>query len=152
MMVYRIANEPYRQDISGTGAALYGARWNSVGVYLLYTSQHISLSILESLVHLPKNIFPPSQYLLHIEFPDHSEMGEISLKKLKAGWQEQVAYTQWMGDQFIQHTKQLVLKVPSAVVPEEHNFLLNPLHADFKKVKIVRSELLQLDKRLIIHS
>jgi len=148
MIVYRITNEAYKNDISGNGAALYGSRWNSKGIHLLYTSQFISLSILESLVHLKKDEIPPTQYLLHIEFPDEKKIAEVSYKKMKKNWHEESEYTQWIGDQFMQNKEGFVLKVPSAIVPQENNFLLNPLHAEFKKVKIVSSELLQLDKRL----
>jgi RES domain-containing protein len=148
MIVYRITNEAYRNDISGTGAALFGSRWNSRGIYLLYTSQSISLSILESLVHLKQSVIPPSQYLLHIELPDEKETAEISFTKMRKGWKQDLDYTQWMGDQFVQNKQNLFLKVPSVIVPEESNVLLNPLHKDYKKVKIIASELLELDKRL----
>lgn len=148
MIVYRITNEKFKSDISGNGAALYGSRWNSKGNPLLYTSQFISLSILESLVHLKKKEIPSTQYLLQIELPDEKEIAEISYKKIKKNWHEEHEYTQWLGDQFLQNNQSLILKVPSAIVPQESNFLLNPLHAGFKKVKIVSSELLELDKRL----
>lgn len=149
MTVYRITNETYKDDISGNGAALYGSRWNSKGIYLLYTSQFISLSILESLVHLKRQEIPSSQFLLHIEVPDKQEIAEISYKKIKKNWREEIDYTQWLGDQFIQNKQSLIFKVPSAIVPQENNFLLNPLHPDFKKVKIIAAELLELDKRLM---
>lgn len=148
MIVYRITNETYKNDISGNGAALYGSRWNSKGLPLLYTSQFISLSILESLVHLKKREIPPTQYLLQIEIPDEAEVSEISYKKIKKNWDKELDYTQWLGDQFLQNKQRLVLKVPSAIVPEESNFLLNPLHVKYKKVRILSSHLLELDKRL----
>jgi len=148
MIVYRITNEAYKKDISGNGAALYGSRWNSKGIHLLYTSQSISLSILESLVHLKRKEIPPTQYLLHIEIPEEKEPAEISYKKIKNGWQEDLKYSQWMGDQFIQNKQNLFLKVPSVLVPQESNVLLNPLHQEYKKVKIIAAELLELDKRL----
>lgn len=148
MIVYRITNEKYKDDLSGNGAAMYGSRWNSKGVPLLYTSQFISLCILESLVHLKRKEIPPTQYLLSIEIPDSKEITEISHKKIKENWHQEFEYTQWIGDQFIQNNQALVLKVPSAIVPQENNFLLNPLHTGFKKVKIISSELLELDKRL----
>lgn len=148
MTVFRITNEKYKTDISGNGAALYGSRWNSKGLPLLYTSQFISLSILESLVHLKKSEIPPTQYLLHIEVPDENDVVEISYKKIRTNWHQEPEYTQWLGDQFLQNNQRLMLKVPSAIVPEESNFLLNPLHLRFKKVRIISSELLELDKRL----
>lgn len=148
MIVYRITNEKFKSDISGNGAALYGSRWNSKGNPLLYTSQFISLCILESLVHLKRNEIPPMQYLLEIELPDEKEITEVSYKKIKKNWREDLEYTQWLGDQFLQNNQSLILKVPSAIVSQESNFLLNPLHTGFKKVSIVSSVLLELDKRL----
>lgn len=150
MIVYRITNETFKSDISGNGAAMYGSRWNSRGNRLLYTSQFISLSILESLVHLRKREIPSSQYLLQIELPDQNEIVEISYKKIKENWRKEIEYTQWLGDQFLLSNQNLILKVPSAIVPQENNFLLNPLHPNFKKVKITASELLELDKRLTV--
>jgi RES domain-containing protein len=148
MIVYRISNELYKDDISGNGAAINGSRWNSKNVKMLYTGEHISLSILESLVHLRSIDIPAMQYLLNIQIPD-IDFQDILVSKLKKGWQQHLSYTQWIGDQFLSAGENLVLKVPSAIVPQEHNFLINPVHKDFKKVKIVGSELLELDKRLL---
>ena len=148
MIVYRISNESYKGDISGNGAAINGSRWNSKNIRMLYTGEYISLSILESLVHLREIDLPEKQFLLMIEIPD-IEFQEIKVVKLMNRWQQHISYTQWIGDQFITTNKSLVLKVPSAIVPQEHNFLINPLHAAFKKVKLINSELLNLDKRLL---
>ena len=150
MIVFRISNELYKEDISGNGAAINGSRWNSKGTMMLYTGQYISLVILESLVHLRTIDIPEKQYLLQIELPD-SDFSEIKLSRIKDNWQQHLSYTQWMGDQFVLANQSLILKVPSAIVPQEHNFLVNPLHAEFKKVKVVKTELLQLDKRLFLH-
>jgi RES domain-containing protein len=106
------------------------------------------LSILESLVHLKREEIPPSQYLVHIEFPEENPIAEVSYKKIQKHWNEELEYTQWLGDQFLRNNKALVMKVPSVIVPQENNFILNPLHPKFKNVKIIHSELLQLDKRL----
>ena len=148
MIVYRILNELYKEDISGNGAAINGSRWNSKNIRMVYTGEYISLSILESLVHLREIDIPEKQYFLTIQIPD-VEFQDIILSKLKDKWQQHINYTQWIGDQFIKNNEALVLKVPSAIVPQEHNFLINPLHATFKKVKIVNTELLELDKRLL---
>lgn len=148
MIVYRISNELYKDDISGNGAAINGSRWNSQGIKMLYTGQFISLCILESLVHLRKIDIPRKQYLLTIQIPD-IEVQEIKLTKLKTDWQHHHNYTQWIGNEFISAGKSLALKVPSAVVPQEFNYLVNPKYKEFKKVKIINSELLELDKRLL---
>ena len=148
MIVYRVANEPFKDDLSGEGAAMYGGRWNSIGVKMLYTSKSISLTILETLVHLRMDILPPTQYLLSIDVPE-KDMTEISVDKIKPGWHNEPEYTQWIGDQFILTGQFLMLMVPSVIIPQEKNVLINPQHKNYKKVKIISSELLQLDKRLI---
>jgi RES domain-containing protein len=148
MIVYRISNELYKEDISGNGAALNGSRWNSKNTRMLYTGEYISLAILESLVHLRNVDIPDRQYLMQIQLPD-IDFSEIKESKIKNNWQKNLSYTQWMGDQFILASQSLLLKVPSAIVPQEHNFLVNPLHAEFKNVKVVKTELLELDKRLL---
>ena len=148
MIVYRIANEPFNEDLSGEGAAMYGGRWNSMGVKMIYTAQSISLTILEALVHLRIDILPPAQFLLSIEVPD-KEIAVVSLEKIKPGWASEVEYTQWIGDQFIASGKSLLLQVPSVIIPQEKNILINPLHKEFKKVKLISTELFRLDQRLI---
>ena len=148
MIVYRISNEIYKEDISGNGAAINGSRWNSKNIKMLYTGEYISLCILESLVHLRKIDIPQNQYLLTIQIPD-IKFQDILPSKLKSNWQQHLNYTQWIGDEFVTANQSLILKVPSAIVPQEHNYLINPLHTDFKKVKLISNELLELDKRLL---
>lgn len=148
MILYRIANEPFKEDLSGEGASIYGGRWNSVGIKMIYTAKSISLTILEALVHLKLDFIPSSQYLLSIEAPE-KEITEVSFNKIKVNWYKEPEYTQWKGDQFIESGQALMLQVPSVIIPQENNVLINPLHKDFKKIKLISTELLQLDKRLI---
>ena len=148
MIVYRISNPLYSNDISGTGAKLHGARWNSVGITMLYTAENISLAVLEMLVNTHFNDYSIALDLVHIQFPDSIATTEIKLAKLKENWQQDVAYTRFIGDEFIKQNNTPLLKVPSAIIKEEHNFLANPLHIDFKKIKIQKSLSFWPDKRL----
>lgn len=148
MIVYRISNSRYSDDISGTGAKLHGARWNSVAVPMLYTAEHISLAVLEMLVNTHFNDYSIALDLVYIQLPDAIPITEIKLVKLKDNWQEDVAYTRYIGDEFIKQNNAPLLKVPSAIIKEEHNFLVNPLHTDFKKIKIQKSISFWPDKRL----
>jgi RES domain-containing protein len=107
------------------------------------------LAILEILVRATKATSPESYTLTSLEIPDNG-VYQIQLKKLKNGWKYDLNYTQGIGEDFLTDNQSLCLKVPSAIVPQENNFLLNPLHRDFKKVKIIASELLELDKRLTV--
>lgn len=148
MIIYRLATSEFADDLSGEGAKIYGGRWNPVGLAAVYISEFISLSILEILVRANKFTSPDTYTLLSIQIPESSTV-TIELKKLKSEWQNSIEYTRSIGEEFLRDNQTLILKVPSAIVPQEHNFLINPLHKDFKKVKIVHSELLELDKRLL---
>lgn len=149
MITYRLTTGRFAHDISGTGAKINGGRWNPAGLGGLYTSQYISLAILEILVRASRATSPVSYTLTSFEIPENS-IYQIQSGKLKNEWKYDLKYTQGIGEDFLIDNQSLCLKVPSAIVPQENNFLLNPLHPDFKKVKIIASELLELDKRLTI--
>jgi RES domain-containing protein len=149
MIVYRIAKEPHDEDMEGTGAKLFGGRWNRQGVAVLYTAAHISLSVLEMIVHVDDLQQVEGLHLLTLDIPDSLQMAEVRLAKLKKNWVDDVDYTQWMGTRFANDNQCVCLIVPSVVVPQEANFILNPAHKDFKKVKVVSNEKIQFDKRLI---
>ena len=148
MTVFRICNTHYSEDISGTGAKLYGGRWNSKGVAMLYASEHISLSVLEMLVNNRFTDFATDLNLLHLAFADSLSIKEVKNNKLKTDWINDFDYTRFMGDQFIKAGTHAILKVPSAVIKEEHNFIINPSHSDFKKIKITQTVSFSTDKRL----
>ena len=148
MIVYRISNAAYSNDISGVGAKINGSRWNSKGIPMLYTSEHISLTVLEMLVNTQFKDYSIELDLLYIRLPDDETTNEIKLDKIKAKWKEDISYTKFMGDEFIKQNRSLLLKVPSAVIHEEHNFLINPLHPNFKRVKIQKVKSFWPDKRL----
>lgn len=148
MIVYRISNSDYKGDLSGTGSKIFGSRWNSKGTAVLYTSQYISLSVLEMLVNTNFKDYTIALDLMYIKFPDELPVIEIELKQLKNNWKDDVDYTRFIGDEFIKQNKSLLLKVPSAVIQEEFNYLANPLHADFKKIKIIKTKLFWPDERL----
>jgi RES domain-containing protein len=149
MIVYRISNKLFSQDLTGKGAKLYGARWNPKGTAMLYTSAYISLALLEMLVHTQFKDYAIELDIVYIQLPD-AGIKEITLPKLKDGWTEDVDYTKFIGDEFVKSKQFLVLKVPSSVVHDEHNYIVNPLHADFKKIKIVKTKSFRPDKRLLI--
>ena len=149
MEIYRLVRREYKDDMSGKGAFLGGGRWNSKGVYALYGASHISLAILEIVVNIDRTIlrFMSSYYLLSIYVQD-SFVIPFKHTSLKRGWQNDIKLSQFIGDGFLQSGSGLVMEVPSAVVPEESNFLINPLHPDFGKIRVVRSVPYDLDKRL----
>lgn len=150
MKVFRISNAQYIRDISGTGAKLFGGRWNSKGQSLLYTAEHRSLSALEVLVHLNKNELPNDLKLLTLEIPEDSYK-IIELKNFKSIQKKRnnQRIFQEIGDKWILENESLCLKVPSVVINEEFNILLNPNHELFEKVKIENVKDFYFDKRLL---
>ena len=147
MTVFRLSKNIYANDLSGKGAEIAGGRWNSRGNALLYTSQSIALCVTEIAVHTPLGIIPKDYSLIHIELPD-SEIFEV--KKLPTDWQTfpHADSTQKIGDEFLRKNKFLILKVPSVVVQGDFNFLINPRHPDFAKIKILKTEKFSFDERL----
>lgn len=150
MIVYRLSRGKYEKDLSGKGAKIAGGRWNSKGIPLLYTAQSRALCSVEIAVHVPFGVLPKNYKLLTIEFPDSAKIQTLSKKEFPSGWKENPHpnSTQQIGDEFSQTGEYLVLKVPSVVVQGDFNYLLNPNHSDFVKVKIIDIEPFEFDNRL----
>lgn len=150
MITYRLSKEQYCNNLSGKGAELSGGRWNSKGTAIIYTSGSRALCTAEVAVHTPVGIIPENYFLVEIELPDDSGIEEVSILKLPANWNQfpHSQETQEIGDQFIRANNLLVLKVPSAVVQGDFNYLINPRHTDFPTVKIKKTESFSFDERL----
>lgn len=149
MIVFRLCHGKHKADISGKGAEIAGGRWNSKGKRILYTSESRALCTAEVAVHMPLGITPQNYYLQSIEIP-RCKVIEIDAQKLSDDWKNfpHEVSTKSVGDDFIDENKYLVLKVPSAVVQDEYNYLINPYHRLFAKVKIIKIEPYRFDKRL----
>lgn len=152
MIVFRLCKEPYRNDFSGTGAKRFGGRWNSKGTPMLYTGETRALCSTEIAVHTPYGIIPDDHYLVSIEIPDNMKIEQVAVNDLPPGWNHfpHQKFTQKIGDNFIRNGKLLVLKVPSATIQGEHNYLLNPNHPEIKSVSVIHTEPFTFDKRLFI--
>jgi RES domain-containing protein len=148
MIVYRLAHYKYADDISGTGAKIAGGRWNTPGTAMLYTSECISLALLEVLVNALTLEKLQAMKLLEIDIPADIPVKEIKLSQLKNSWWNDFDYTQWIGDEIIKNAENLLLKCPSAIINTEHNFLINPAHPLFKKVKVKTKTDFRFDERL----
>jgi len=149
MKVYRISKCQYIDDLKGTGAASYPGRWHSKGTYVLYTAATASLALLESVVHMAK--IPAKDYcIICLEIPD-GKIQEIPFDSLPSYWQAQPApdILKNIGDSFVKEGKFFALKLPSAIMPEDFNYLLNPNHPDASSIKIVFKRLVQVDERLL---
>jgi RES domain-containing protein len=150
MILYRIAKCSYINDLSGAGARLFGGRWNSVGKPMIYLASTRSLAILEILVHLSATMFPGDFCIAEIKVPDDS-IKELPIKSLPANWQDILPPIELKktGDDFLKQQEALLLKVPSAIIAEEFNYLLNPMHPAMSKVKLVKQLPFNFDQRLV---
>lgn len=153
MKVYRIEREKYLTDtLSGQGAALSkGFRWNSLYTKLVYTAESRALATLEVSVHLDlSEDLPLDRHYVEIYIPDTLTIFEVHIKDLPPAWNSKPPglTTQFIGDDFVESLQAAVLKVPSSIVPEEYNFLINPLHPDAKKIKVISVSNMSFDERI----
>lgn len=126
---------------SGEGAKLYGGRWNQQGVACVYASDALSLAVIEQLVHIkPEDIIILDYCSIKVEIPDSVAIEE--LKNLPAGWDADPApeATKNIGTDWLHSDRTAVLKVPSSIIKVQFNYVLNPLHPDFKKIKVYPPE------------
>jgi RES domain-containing protein len=155
MRVWRICKvEHAATAFTGEGAMLYGGRWHHPGTRVVYCSESRALAALEQLVHLHRNRLPPNFVCFPVEIPDELAIREVRIAELPAEWRHQPGPpglrdigTGWAGS-----AETVVLQVPSAVVPGEHNYLLNPRHRDFGRLRIGDPEPFAFDERLGVGS
>lgn len=150
MEVFRISTEKHSKDLSASGIA---NRWNMDSEFVLYSSGTRSLAALEMIVNR-KNIFPNIIYkVMIISIPDEDNIfSQIRTKELPDNWQSFEGFTrlQEIGSEWYRKSEEIILKVPSAVIPAEFNYIINTSHKDFKKkIKLVRTEEYFWDKRLM---
>lgn len=142
MIVYRIAKRKARaNDLSGTGAYNEGGRWNNAGTFALYSTESISLALLEVLVHVEASELPPHLFIMTIQIDDTAPILTIKPSRLPANWRiPENLELKSLGDNILRSNRYLAIKGPSAVVPGEYNYILNPQFPrffDLVKVKHV---------------
>jgi RES domain-containing protein len=152
MIVFRLCKREYRKDLSGGGAWRFGGRWNSKGTFMVYTGETRALCSTEIAVHSPYGIIPEDHFMVSIEIPNTIKIKELPIDELPYEWNHfpQQEETQKTGDAFVEEGKYLILKVPSATIQGEHNYLMNPNHPDMKRVSVIQVEPFTFDKRLFI--
>ena len=150
MIVFRLSKATYALDLSGKGAEKTGGRWNSKGIPMVYTSSSRALCTAEIAVHLPLGLVPGGYNLTTLEIPERLGFEEPDLNLLASGWKSfpYIRVTQQVGDTFIKNKKSLVMRVPSAVVQGDYNFLINPMHVGITEILVVKTELFIFDERL----
>ena len=153
MKVFRIEREKYLETtLKGIGAALTeGYRWNSLNTYLVYTAESRALATLEVSVHLDlSEDLPTDRYYVEIDIPDDITIFELKIEDLPDGWDSKppILETQFIGDDFVKEKSAAVLKVPSSIVQQEFNYLINPNHPDAERIAVVSASPFIFDIRM----
>ena len=150
IMAWRIVGARYKDDaFSGEGARLRAGRWNSKGTTMVYTAGSIALASIEMMVNLPGPKLLEEFVRIPVQIPPNLII-DLALDKLPGDWNSRPVSPaiKAIGDRWIKKRKSVVLKVPSVVVPEEYNYLLNPKHPDFEKIAIDTPIIYRFDPRL----
>ena len=150
MLVWRICRERQR-ELDGEGASLYGGRWNSEGVPVVYTSSTLALAALEFLVHVDIEDVPNDLVALGLEVPADAGAKTVAVNDLPSDWNQLPDHPACakIGDDWVAEGKALLLCVPSAVVPEESNLLINPDHPRARDVVVASVRPFAFDSRLL---
>jgi len=152
MRVWRICKaEHIAMAFTGEGALLYPGRWHHAGTPVVYCSESRALAALEQLVHLHRNRLPPNFVCFPVGIPEDLDVREVGAQDVPAAWRRHPGPPELrdIGTHWTESGETVVLQVPSAVVPGEHNFLLNPRHPDFGRLAIGDPEPFAFDERLV---
>ena len=142
MIVWRISKFA---SLDGLGGTKIDGRWHSAGRPIVYTAEHPALALCEMLVHFNAEDMPVKFQLLQIEISD--DPAKFLSTQLPENWFRMPEYTQWLGDQWLAGNQSSVLQVPSALLPNTFNYLLNPARENHKFCKIIDVLQVPLDPR-----
>ncbi len=149
MEVFRIVHRKWSSRLMASG---YAARWNSNGMFVIYSAQNASLACLENLVHRNGVGLDSDFMLLTIAIEDSVSRLEINLENLPIGWSNATEkghlLCRKIGDDWLKNQQSGLLTVPSAIIANEKNILINPNHKDFEKISITIVQPFAFDKRL----
>ena len=148
MIVYRLSSPEYIEDLSGTGSKQYGGRWNEKGTAMIYFAASRAMAVMEVLVHVRPDQIVRDFSLAVFELPD-VDILTINIADLPANWKnlEYGDGLKKLGEKFIKDQKHLIMKVPSVILEEEFNILLNPTHALTNNVKMLEKRPFKFDTR-----
>jgi RES domain-containing protein len=151
LIVWRIARQKF-QGLDGEGARLNGGRWNSEGRPVVYASSTLSLAALEYLVHVEPLLAPSDLVAIEIHLPDDAHAGaQVEPSQFPSGDWQQYPAPEWeaeLGDMWVDDGTFLWLGVPSVIVPQEYNILINPRHARSAEIRVLSTNSFGFDHRL----
>ena len=149
MLVYRIGKTKYANNLSGEGARLFGGRWNHILTACVYASENRALALLEFTVNTNIDFIPRALSITTIEIPD-THILIVTQSDLPGNWKEAPApsSTKDFGTQLLKTAATPVIKIPSVVVPDESNYLLNPAHPESSLCRVVETKDFVYDVRI----
>jgi RES domain-containing protein len=150
--VYRLLRKPFAgTPFDGEGSYRYGGRWSAPGTRIAYTSEHLSLAMIEYLVHLDPSQLPIDLMLARARVPDNLPKLRLRADELPSEWQDYPApgSLALIGHKFVRNGEAAILILPSAVAPTENNWLLNPQHPHFHEIKREDAEPFHYNPRLL---
>ncbi|NNE30282.1 MAG: RES family NAD+ phosphorylase [Saprospiraceae bacterium] len=147
LYLFRITLKKWSQDLVGSG---YPARWNRKGEHVIYTAESASLACLENVVHRSGEGLHKNFALMKIGVPNGTAISNITPRRLPKNWSdfENYAKCQEIGSQWYHKKDTVLLRVPSAIIPEEYNYLINTTHPIFSKIKIKETRPFIFDPRI----
>lgn len=149
MIVYRIAKEKWANKLDGIGSAKNGARWNSKGIEVVYTSLSRALACLEVAVHIDYDLIPEDYKIVTINLSDNLPIFVVNDSHLGDNWKFNKKLTQRIGDLILGNDAIAIIKVPSAIIENEYNILINPNYTNIEDyTNIINIEPFNFDKRL----
>lgn len=151
MKLFRLCSIRYQATaFSGIGASLAGGRWNYRGEPVVYLGSTLALTALECLVHFSNQTLPDDYVYLTVTVPKSIKIKIINPAKLTSEWwrEDPPARTQALGSEWLKSESSALLKIPSAIIPTEFNYLLNPQHKDFPKLQFASPIKFRFDPRL----
>lgn len=151
MKLFRIAKEQHVGNLSGIGARLYGGRWNHKGVAVVYASESRALAALECLVHVPMSTIPRDLEMMTWVIPKRIIPENIDPADLPPKWRKYPPPQRLatLGSNWVHSNRSLLLRVPSAVVENEFNVLINPEHENLKRIRTIGPVRFEFDGRLL---
>jgi RES domain-containing protein len=151
MRFWRICRRRYASvAASGEGARLYGGRWNSRGVRVVYASTSLALAAVETFVNLEPKLLPKDLVSVEGEIPEALKVARLDLKRMPRNWHEARSESlRRLGDDWIRGGRTVAMLVPSAAIRGEWNVLLNPAHSDFRRVKFGEPAPFEFDARML---
>jgi RES domain-containing protein len=151
IIAWRLVKWKHRRSaFDGEGARLAGGRWNLPGSTVVYASGTLALAALEIFVHLGRAAMELRFTAIRITLPADISIEQVARQALPPRWRSEppLLETMEMGTKWARQLRSAVLQVPSVIIPQEHNFILNPSHKDFRRLDIGPPEPFTFDPRL----